>query len=285
MSLQTLLIIGGIFLLYQTVRGWQKGVARCFASLVALLLSGAVGYYFGTLAAPVLRGILPYPDFIIALVGGGVAAALVYLAIWIFSAILLKNTAHQKSGIIRLFYGAGGAFLGCIYGLLLLGAVVSFFRLFGSYAESHIDNAGDIPAKRQMPHSAPSALDQQLISIKKVLETGSPGKLVEMTDIIPTQLYETVEKAGRVSANPDAVSRFMEEPTVQRLLQTPQMEAIRNDPEANDAALNRNYILLLRNKNVIAAANDPAFRKIIMEFDFNRALDQALQKPPQKQKK
>ncbi|MEO8207333.1 MAG: CvpA family protein [Chthoniobacterales bacterium] len=282
MSPQTLLIVGGIFLLYHTIRGWQKGVARCFVSLVALGFSSLAGYYFGTLAAPVLRGILPYPDFIIALVAGFIVALLVYISIWIFSIVLLKRTSHQKSGIIRFFYGIGGGVLGCFYGLLMLGAIISLFRVFGSYAESQANN--DSGARKHALHSSP-ALDNQLVRIKKTLESGLSGSVVEKTDIIPAKLYDTLEKSGRVSANPEAISRFGNEPAVQKLKETPQVAAILNDAEFNEAAANRDFVQMLRNKNVIAAANDPEFRKLIMEFDLNKALDHALQKPPQKQKK
>ncbi|MEO6847670.1 MAG: CvpA family protein [Chthoniobacterales bacterium] len=283
MSQKFLLIVAGVFLLYHLIRGWRKGFARYLVSLISLFLAYAAGYFLGTLTAPFLRPFLHYPDFIIAGVVSMLVGTVIYITIAIFSAILLKTTAHQGSGLVRFFYGLGGAFLGCIYAFLIMWIFILCFRAIGAYSDSRLETKKASSSKIKYAPSADSAVERGMTSIKAALESGAPGKFVEKIDIIPPGIYELIAKVGRITANPEALGRLMEDPAMQQLSQSPRMTAMIADPEINQAFASRDYFKMLRNKKVIESANDPEFRKAIMAIDFNALLDRALA-PPKKQK-
>ena len=53
--------------------------------------------------------------------------------------------------------------------------------------------------------------------------------------------------------------------------------ALRDDPEISEMITQRRFLDLLRNQRITDAANDPVLADRIRKFDFQRALDYALE--------
>ncbi|HET6408268.1 MAG TPA: hypothetical protein VFG14_10345, partial [Chthoniobacteraceae bacterium] len=93
--------------------------------------------------------------------------------------------------------------------------------------------------------------------------------------------YQTLGKVGEMSANPDSMSRFAENPSVQALSIHPKIVALQNDPDIAKAAEAQDFFSLLRNPKLVEAANDPEVIRLIGTLDLDKALDFALKPQPQ----
>jgi hypothetical protein len=61
------------------------------------------------------------------------------------------------------------------------------------------------------------------------------------------------------------------------LSEHPKIVALRDDPEISEMITQRRFLDLLRNQRIIDAANDPVLAERIKKFNFQRALDYALE--------
>lgn len=280
-----MLILAGmlVFILYQMLRGWQLGVVRVMAKILAVVVAYASAWVSGPKLFPVLRP-LGLPDPVLMALGGVIVGLLVFIVLSLTSALLFKKTADQSVGIVRLSYGAGGAFLGMLIGGFLVWIAVLGVRLLGTLAApgttaSH--GVGDGPAASASGRSLsqPSSVAFSLTQIKQSLERGPAGAVMEQIDPIPSTIYTTIEKIGLMVSDEQRAQRFMQFSGVAPLIEHPKMLALRDDPTIARDAFARNYLALIRNPKVISLANDPEIRELLQKLEFQKALDYAVSTP------
>lgn len=265
-----LLLFGAIALiLFMTWRGWRLGLVRQALSIVALAMSYIAGYSLGRFLIPILRP-AGFPDRVLTIFGAVLVGLFVYTGLMILTAVLFKRTAQQSVGIVKLGFGASGALLGAIFGAFLVGVCIIGIRLIGTIAgaETH-------PVRGA---AQPSRIALRVAAMKRSLESGPVGKIIEKVDPIPGAVYHTLDKVGKLAANPDSIDRFARDKDVNRVSVHPKILALRDDPDVQRAIRENDYVSLLRNPKVIDAANDPEVMKLLGSFDLQKALDHALRK-------
>ena len=254
-------LVAGLYLLFEIGRGWRRGVMRHGMSVLALIVAGGVGWIFAWMTGWISDRLIPLPYPSGRLIFGLFAALAFYFAAVVLSSVLFKKTSQQPPGIVRLLYGAGGGFFGLVFGLLILWGGISIFRAMGAVAEAR--------------QAAPG--DGQLVAIKESLEEGATGSLVDKVDIVPSNTYGLITQLLRVTQSPGAGARLYTYRPLQELLAQPKVAAVFADPAVVEAAAEGNYFALLSSPQLSAAASDPAVRKSFEEFDWQKALDYALQ--------
>ena len=277
-----MVFLGGaaLLVLLQARRGWKLGVVRQLLSLVAIVAAYAVAIFGGPLFVPVLRP-LGFPDTVLAIGAGVILGLVVFFLVNVIAAILFKKTAQQEAGAVRLSYGALGALIGALFGLVVVWVAVLGIRLLGTVAETELAAAARRPnavAKtgRVSPPPEPGALIRGLAQLKHSLEQGSTGAMVERVDPIPPEVYEVLMKVGLMISNEESVARFLDYPGAKPLAQHPKIVALQSDPDIQRDVQEHNYVGLLRNERIVAAANDPEVAKLLRQFEFQKALDHAI---------
>jgi hypothetical protein len=105
--------------------------------------------------------------------------------------------------------------------------------------------------------------------------------VVQQVDPIPGTLYGILQKLAMMVADDKRVDRFLSYPGAKMLLAHPKIAALQNDPVITQDIVNRNYFALIRNPRIVTAANDSEIGELMRKFEFEKALDYALQ-PPEK---
>ena len=267
---QNALLYGAsLFLLWEIYAGWRRGVIRSGLHFGAFVLSGFLGIMVGQAIAAVVAIVMPGVSFFAGL-GVGLAVTLIVLAICLFlSAILFKRTYQQPLGLVRTMFGLGGAFFGLLTGVFILWGTVSLVRAAGALAQSSM--AG------QKLKDAP-ALAQGLATLKESLEMGSIGALVKSVDILPNEAYDHIVRLSKLTADPDAMVRFLDYPGVMKIVAHPRIQAILQDRDLVAASEKQDYAAILRNPALMQAVSDPSLQKLVMGLDLQKALDYAM--PP-----
>jgi hypothetical protein len=263
-------LAAGLYLLFEAWRGWRRGVVRHGVSVFALLTAGGIGWIFAWMTGAISDRVIPLPPPAGRAIFGLAAGLAFYVAAVVLSSLLFKKTSQQNAGLVRLFYGLGGAFFGLIFGLLVLWGGVTLFRTLGAVAEGRQELAAEGGPV------APSTAGG-LVAVKESLERGEAGGLVEKVDILPTSFYGALTKLVQVTGSPEAAARLFAYPPLQELLSQPKVAAIFTDPTVARAAAEGNYFALLSSSRLAAAASDPEVQKSFTGFDWQKALDYALQ--------
>lgn len=270
--------VAALFVFYQMMRGWQRGVMRQVFHLLALVCAYAAAWFGRGLLVPVLRP-LGYPDFVLSALAGTLLAFLVFFVITAIGAILFKKTAQQDVGFIRFGYGAAGSVLGLATGLVVVWAVVLAVRLVGAVAEAEIV-AQQIAEKRhetgQSGMRQPNVAVRSLAQMKRSLEQGVTGRVMRSVDPIPPGTYTIIHKIGRIIDDPESVNRFMNYPGVKQLSQQPKVAELTGDADIVKELQAGNYLSLLKNAHIVSVANDPQVLALVKKIEFQKALDYAL---------
>lgn len=265
-----LFVLAALFLLWETWRGWRRGVVRSAIHLFAFAFSGLLGVLAGQATAFVIDKVFPGYGFLAgALVGAAVTLLVLGLSL-LLGALLFKRTEHQPSGLVRFLYGGGGAFFGLLTGLLLVWGGITVIRTFGVAAQMAM---GSRP-----PESTPG-LVKGILTLKESLELGDAGQAVEAVDVLPASFYDFLTRIGKLTSDQEAMMRFLDYPGVQEIMQSPRMTALLSDPDIARAAEQKNYLALLGSRSLLEAAQDPDLQKKLVEFDLKKALDYALPTP------
>ena len=265
-----LFFAGFLFLLLELWRGWRKGVIRSGVSFCAFVFSGFLGILAGQATGFVVEKILPGYGFLAgAFVGSVVTLVVLGLALFL-GAVLFKRTGQQPSGLLRLFYGLGGAFFGLLTGLLLLWGGITIIRAFGVVAETTMGGR----SLSEMPMPA-----QVVSKLKDSLELGPAGKAVASVDAVPPGIYEAIERIGKLTSDQAAMARFLDYPGVQEIMQHPRMAALLQDPAVARDAQDKNFLGLMGSKALMDAVNDPSLQKKLTGLDLQKALDYAFPVP------
>lgn len=262
-----------LFLLWEIFGGWRRGVIRAGLHFGAFVASGFLGLLAGQGVASLIGILMPGISFLAGLVVGSVVALLVLGICLFLSAVLFKRTSQQPPGLVRWLFGAGGAVFGLLTGLFILWSGITLIRAAGAIAQS-----------------APSAsgFSKNLVDLKRSLEKGPLGGLVESIDILPTETYDRIVRLGELSKNPDAMMRFLDDPGVQKIIAHPRVQALLDDPQVLQAAETKNFAALMQSRTILNAATDPSLQKLVADLDLEKALDRATapkQNPPAPKKK
>ncbi|MBJ7258203.1 MAG: hypothetical protein JHD33_01590 [Chthoniobacterales bacterium] len=263
-------LAAGLYLLFEIFRGWRRGVVRHGVSVFALLTAGGIGWIFAWMTGFIADRVIPLPAPIGRAIFGLAAGVAFYLAAVVLSSLLFKKTSQQSAGLVRLVYGIGGAFFGLIFGLLVLWGGVTIFRTLGAVAQGKEELAAQGAV-------ATTAADSGLVAVKASLEQGAAGGFIDKVDILPASFYGALTKLVQVTGSPGAAARLFSYPPLQELLAQPKIAAVFTEPAVAKAAAEGNYFALLSSPQLSAAASDPEVQKSFTGFDWQKALDYALQ--------
>jgi uncharacterized membrane protein required for colicin V production len=280
-----------IFLIIQAVSGWRLGLVREIVKIAALGVSYAAAYLFSPQVVPLLRP-LHYPDFILHGIAGVSIALVCYVVIRFLSGILFRKTSDQEFGLVWFFYGITGALLGVAFGLVFVVAGAIALRFAGTLMDTkptaqpvktHTVASGPKSRKpaaqiQPAPASSPSQENPVILTVvalKRSLEKGLPGEVLQVVDPVPKNIYVIAGKIGQAVSNPEAITRFFTYPGAQELARNPEILKLREDPEIMKALESHNYTSLLRNEHVIQVVNNPKIAEQLKRFDLEKALDYA----------
>ena len=269
------LFAGVIFLLWQTWRGWRAGLFRGGVTFAAIVISSVLGLLAAELAAAPFGGLRYLSGCIAGVFAGGLVGAVLFLTIWLLGALSFKRTDHHAFGPLRLVWGVGGAFFGFLIGLAVLFGGISIVRSLGALAEPRVASAE--PAEAAEP---PAKLAAGLVTLKKSLELGSTGRLLESADLVSPQFYELATEIGKLTSDPAKMLRFLDYPGIQEVVQNPRVIDLFADPEVLRAWQSKNILAILDNKSVAAALKDPVLAQQLKKVDLAAALKFALESPP-----
>lgn len=272
-----------VLIAFEIVRGWRLGLVRQMVRVGAVLAAYGAGLFGGRLLLPVLRHLVRAPDFAISVVSGAVLGLLVYALITGIGAILFKKTSEQRVGMVRFLYGLTGAVLGIFFGLFSVWLIVVGIRATGAVASAEVHSGITPPPAARVVASPPTRatpppLIASLAKLKNSLELGSLGHIVQGVDVVPATTYQSLGKLGAVVSDPRSAARFLASPGAERLSRNPRILALRDDPEIIALVQQQRFLELLQNPKLINALNDPQLATELHGFDFQKALDYALQK-------
>jgi uncharacterized membrane protein required for colicin V production len=287
-----------VLVLFEVLRGWNRGIARQVARLGALIAAYFAAFFGGTFMVPIVRPFLNMPDRVVAIVAGGALALLIYAIINGLGTMLFKRTRQYESATARAVCGVGGAIFGVFFGSLLVWMIVVLIRSAGSIADAKVrEEAGNkdsfaaaagesgalhaVDVRRRLSGEVaeePPSVMTSLARLKNSLELGSVGQMVKKTDVVPDTVYVTLGKVGEMVSDPERMKKFLSFPGAQKLSEHPRIVALRDDPQIAEMIRQGRFIELLQNSKVIELLNDPTFTDQIRQFDLQRALDYSLQK-------
>ena len=265
-----LFFAGFLFLLWELWSGWRRGVIRSGVSFCAFVFSGFLGILAGQATGFVVEKILPGYGFLAGAFAGSIVTLVVLGLALFLGAVLFKRTGQQPSGMLRLFYGLGGAFFGLLTGLVILWGGITIIRAFGAVAET---TAG---VRSFAGISAPA---QAMAKLKDSLELGPAGQALVAVDAVPPGIYEAIGRIGKLTSDQAAMARFLDYPGVQEIMQHPRMVALLRDPAVVRDAQDRNFLGLMQSRALLDAVNDPSLQKKLSGLDLQKALDYAFPVP------
>lgn len=263
-----------VWLLASVWRGWSRGVIRQTVSLGALVGGAATAFYAGPLLAPALPT-LGFPIFFRPLFAGGLVVLLVWGTVTAISSIVFRKTDEQGVGLVRIAYGLGGALLGLLSGLLLLGMCAWGVRIAGSLADGLQAGAQVRQAVKGRTVSF-SGDAGALPSLKKIIEESPAAFWISKVDPLTPEWYPRLAKIGQVLTNPTAADRLFADPALAVVARNPRLAAIRSDPTLQEALRSADLWTLLRNPKVQAVAADTQLRTSLKLADLDGALERAL---------
>lgn len=251
--------------------GWRAGIIRGGISLAALFcayLAGSAAAW--TIPASLLEW-LPLPGLIAQLAAGALVGFAVFLAIWFFGAALFKRTSHQGSFIVRLFWGLGGAFFGLLFGIVIVLTVLAGVRTVGAFSETRMDAEVGGSTNARIAFWEP-----YLVKLKRSIEAGDTGSMIEAVDVTPDQTIRIVSKLGRIFSDPQAAQRLLDSPHVVPVVSDRAFVNLIADPEINEAVINGQYVAILTNPKVLEAVRDPELWRKMQSVRWEAAMDEAL---------
>jgi len=259
-----------LFLIWELWNGWRRGVIRSGINFCAFVFSGFLGILAGQATAFVVEKILPGYGFLAGALAGSIVTLVVLCLSLFLGAVLFKRTGQQPSSMLRLLYGAGGAFFGLLTGLVLIWGGITIIRTFGIVAETTAGNRS--PSEMSLPA-------RTMVMLKDSLELGPAGKIAESVDVIPPEIYETLSRIGKLTSDQEAMMRFLDYPGVQDIMQDPRVAALLKDPDVVRDAQDRNILRLMQSRGLLEAVNDPSLQKKLSGLDLQKALDYAFPVP------
>lgn len=274
------LIAATSLVLFQVVRGWQRGLVRQIFSLFALGLAYLSVWWRHAMFTPFFK-LFGLPEIVANILSGILLGVSVYGIVSLTGSVVLKRTSHQSLLALRLVYGSGGAFIGLLFGLFMTWIALIGVRLLGTVAETEIFAAtrrASIVASDETKVSEPevSSLVRSLASLKKSMDQGQAGEFAKAVDPLPDKVYMTLTQVAMLISDPESVDRFLAYPGAKTITSHPKMVALTEDEKITEDLNARNYFALLRNPHIVEAANDPELASLVARFELDKALKHAL---------
>src|SRR3954464_9840427 len=123
-----------VLVLFEILRGWNRGIARQLARLGALIAAYFAAFFGGTFVVPLAKPFVNLPDRIVSIIAGAALALIIYAIINGLGTLLFKRTKQYESGAARVFCGLGGALVGLFFGSFLVWLAVVGGRWVGPAA-------------------------------------------------------------------------------------------------------------------------------------------------------
>lgn len=266
----------GLFVLFKAWHGWRLGVVRQGWGILAAAVAWVVAFFGSEFIGGILAS-LGVPDFFTGVAGGLAVAALLYVVILLVGAVLFKKTADQSVTLVRLAFGAGGACLGMLVALVLVWAALVGLRVAGGVAEADLFLASHVPERSK--EAPPAGWVQALAGLKRSVEEGPAGALVERLDPMPLSFEAVLRKLPKIAVKEGAMARFAAYPEFKAFLEQPKVAALARDPQISECVARRDFLALLRTPAVLAVLTDPEIGRQFEELPWQKALDHALDDP------
>ena len=264
-----------LWLLASTWKGWTRGLVRQAVSLAALMAAVTAGMYIGPVLAPALPAI-GFPRFLRPLVAGALVAFLIWCMVAAVSTIVFRRTDEQGVGVVRAVYGLGGALLGLLSGLLLLGLGAWGVRLAGSLADGLQTGALAKPLKKGPPPQSPAPDPSPIASLKKTVDESPIAAWITKFDPVSPEWYPRLSKIGQALTSQTARERLLSDPSFAAIAKNPRLTALRDDPALQEALRAADLWTLLRSPKVQAAAADTQLLTALRPGELDLALERAL---------
>ena len=259
------------FLIWEVWRGWRLGAVRGLLRLAALFCAWIAGTTTAGATGTVLAFFSKIPPLLAPAVAGLTVAIGVYIGISLISGLLFKTTLDH-SGVVRWGFGLVGAVCGVLYGLLILWAGITMIRGLGALGEFRL-----VQARLEGKTDSQERAALFLMKLKASLELGATGQTLRKADPLPTSFYDNIVKISMVAGNQMALERFCQYPPTLKIIASPHIAALLQDPDLEKAANSRNILPLIHNKHVQAALNDPQLVAEFKKFPLTAALNYALE--------
>ena len=259
------------FLIWEVWRGWRLGAVRGLLRLAALFCAWIAGTTTAGATGTVLAFFSKIPPLLAPAVAGLTVAIGVYIGISLISGLLFKTTLDH-SGVVRWGFGLGGAVCGVLYGLLILWAGITMIRGLGALGEFRL-----VQARLEGKTDSQERAALFLMKLKASLELGATGQTLRKADPLPTSFYDNIVKISMVAGNQMALERFCQYPPTLKIIASPHIAALLQDPDLEKAANSRNIFPLIHNKHVQAALNDQQLVTEFKKFPLTAALNYALE--------
>lgn len=135
---------------------------------------------------------------------------------------------------------------------------------------------GDTSRYRQAP-----AMTLFAARLKKSLGQAGLASTMQTVDPVPKDVYRIIEKLRVVSQSNKALQTFQDHPLSAELLKRAEIQELRNDEEIMELARKRDVDALLSHPKIVAVANNRELQALAMEYDIEKALNEALQQAKQ----
>ena len=253
------LLFGAAIILFITAwRGWCAGIFRALASLLALICAGWAGYSTFKVAST-LTGVLATV----------VVFVVVYFIISLIGIGMFKKTSQKTFRSVRLIWGLGGAVFGFAWGIVILWSLVPPVRMGGAAARGLCTAA-------YAQRATPPRLAEGLAAADEALKIGPAGHILANTDIIPAKIYATIEKVSRAIGDPQILTRIIEDPAVQDIVNHPAFIELLNDPSISEPGKQADFASLFSNPAMIKVATNPDITEKVLKADWMGILNKAL---------
>ena len=223
-----LLIVFAICVAYSTIRGSFRGLLLQLLIPLAVAVSVLIVYF---LADPALKVVGMNSTTISP---GGLMLARVLLGVLCFYLIMLgggflfRRTRDYDLIVSRLISGAGGAFLGFIYGLVTVWFLMIFIHVMGRVAEDEVT----LQTGRGL---SPAPVISNLARAKASLDSGWLGEASHLLDPVPGSVYDTIDRWSLILSRPDAAKQLLADPVFKPLSNNQTFQALINDPELSSS--------------------------------------------------
>ena len=223
-----LLLVFAVCVAYSTVRGSFRGLLLQLLTPLAAAVSVLIVYF---LADPVLHVVGMSSTTISP---GGLMLARVLLSILCFYLIMLaggflfRRTRDYDLIVSRFISGAGGAFLGFIYGLVSVWFLTILIHVIGRVAENEVT----LQTSRGL---SPAPVISTLVRAKASLDSGWLGVASHLLDPVPGSVYDAIDRWSSILSRPDAVNQLLADPVFKPLSNDPTFQALANDPELSSS--------------------------------------------------
>lgn len=269
----------GILILVSAIRGWRDGLSRQMTgllSLVAGILGGIIG---SAVLTPPLADLFGLPQLVFRWILGFVIALLLIALLSLIVPRFFRRTREQTTSGRTLLWGLGGAAIGLTGAAILIAIIVIGSSLLGTMGRTFLalHPYGSIDEADERNRTL--ALKTMIITTRldnSLSEIPARDQLLKINPV-PDKTYRIMDKALMTAANEEAMQRWLNQPGTRHLMAHPRILAIQEDEEAMALVEERDLARLLRNPHFKAALDDPEFQEIFFQYEFEAALDAALE--------